>query len=438
MYQNSHKIINLIFVIALLFLVACSMTTTTTNIRTGTDGLKVNVLKTLPNEIMENQNFQIDLELENNGASDITNAMILASGYDTDLLYLQQNIIKGINLKGKSIYTPYGEKTLKSFSAETKKISPQIQKDDTKVILNYCYQYSTIATADVCINPNIYSTSALKEVCKPKTISLSNQGAPVAVKRIEQNFFLNGQEVIAEFKIYISNVNKGEVMAKDSYSKGCEGTSLKYEDVGVIDAEVYLSNKKIECTKQLKMKSSEDNFIICRVPINKEEGTYLTPMMINLTYGYISKEEIILKIKKMSVFSSDECFNKEDGTKCSDNYVCINQKCTDTPLCEYHFKDKGYSCMNKGDCDQSTIKTGFCPGGADFVCCKKNIFCDDKPDKTPCGLNMVCKNKKCISECEDNFGSQGYSCMDKTKCNQLTIKTGFCPGGANNVCCLAK
>lgn len=68
--------------------------------------------------------------------------------------------------------------------------------------------------------------------------------------------------------------------------------------------------------------------------------------------------------------SSDECRDKPDGSQCGENYVCINNKCSNQTKCEYNFGAQNYSCNNINNCINNTIKRGFCPGDTKIVCCK--------------------------------------------------------------------
>jgi len=63
--------------------------------------------------------------------------------------------------------------------------------------------------------------------------------------------------------------------------------------------------------------------------------------------------------------------------------------------------------------------------------------CSELKDGTECGPNMVCYQKRCVTKCEKEFGAQGYRCADRSKgeCKEQTIFIGYCPGGAEIVCC---
>lgn len=69
--------------------------------------------------------------------------------------------------------------------------------------------------------------------------------------------------------------------------------------------------------------------------------------------------------------ATDECRDKADGEQCGDNYVCLNNICaTNMTECTYKFGAQNYTCSQKTLCNQTTIKTGYCPGEETNVCCK--------------------------------------------------------------------
>jgi hypothetical protein len=68
--------------------------------------------------------------------------------------------------------------------------------------------------------------------------------------------------------------------------------------------------------------------------------------------------------------ATDECRDKIDGTICGDHNVCKDNKCTSETLCDYKFSAQNFTCHNKADCNQTTIKTNYCPGDETNVCCK--------------------------------------------------------------------
>ncbi len=69
--------------------------------------------------------------------------------------------------------------------------------------------------------------------------------------------------------------------------------------------------------------------------------------------------------------ATDECRDKKDGTPCGDNYVCLNHICaTNTTECVHKYGAQNYTCSNTNLCNQTTIRTGYCPGDETNVCCK--------------------------------------------------------------------
>lgn len=69
--------------------------------------------------------------------------------------------------------------------------------------------------------------------------------------------------------------------------------------------------------------------------------------------------------------ATDECRDKADGTKCGDNRVCQDNKCTTTTLCDFKWAAQNFTCRDRGECINSTIKANNCPGDSNIVCCQK-------------------------------------------------------------------
>jgi len=94
--------------------------------------------------------------------------------------------------------------------------------------------------------------------------------------------------------------------------------------------------------------------------------------------------------------------------KRADDSQCINQ---------------GGQCMNPNNCT-GTVKSGLCPGGNDNKCC---IPSAPKPSNTQNKPNNTNDGSKCTN--------QGGQCMNPDNCTG-TVKSGLCPGGNDNKCCI--
>lgn len=258
------------------------------NIHTGTEGLVMNLLKDQPpDKIVKGSSFSILLELANKGAYDIEDGYIMIGGFNPYYIYLEnKNIL--FSLQGKSISYPEGDKDLIQIKVKNVNIPEGRHEYSTTLKLLAYYNYETDASAEVCINPNIYDYVKTDNVgCEVKEISLSGgQGAPIAVTKIEQ-LITSPSDISSyvdiQFRMHVANRGDG-----------------KLQNDEVILNKVILSNQNINCVpKSLTLKENEDKYFTCKASIPRETTPYLSPIKINLGYVYIN--ELTKKIKIVSL-----------------------------------------------------------------------------------------------------------------------------------------
>ncbi len=260
----------------------------------GTEGLVLTLPK-LPAELYVGQGLEIPVTLENQGASNVENAILAIPMYgETIVQFRQPPIFEGINLEGRSLLVPLGEKTTKVFTISSIKLPSEKEISKTFEVIA-CYQYKTEASPVVCINPKSQLTQdTTKPACEfVDAILTPTQGAPIAVTKVENWYYIDRNEV--EFRIFVKDVfEKGVLLKKSAYAKRClSGEALDTGDLGTINIEAYMSGKKIDC---YSVASDEfaDNFVIrenmpsirCRAKIDFNEPAYTTPLSLYLSYGY--------------------------------------------------------------------------------------------------------------------------------------------------------
>ncbi|MBI2656990.1 hypothetical protein HYX03_04585 [Candidatus Woesearchaeota archaeon] len=177
-----------------------------------------------------------------------------------------------------------------------------------------CYPYETVAGPSVCIDPNPYSTIKEKKVCEVQNIALSNQGAPVAITKIDEEAFATK----TQFKITIRNVGNGDVLTTYAAYNKCDPygqesqTKIQREDVDRVRIlSVKISNNPLTCGPFVdgNVKDTSGNiriingegFVICELPssaYSNKISAYTTPLSIRLSYGYRNTAEKKILIKK--------------------------------------------------------------------------------------------------------------------------------------------
>ncbi|MBD3249710.1 hypothetical protein GF336_06720 [Candidatus Woesearchaeota archaeon] len=313
----------MIVIIVIIVMTGCAKTDTPQKepelieYHTGSSGLEMKFLdQSPPEEVWELSKFPISIKIENKGAYDVDDG-ILYINYDQQTLQLSNNLIELQRpLHGKSQFYPEGERQIIDISADHFKSLQKREKSDKTVIsANLCYTYTTEATAELCINPARFTHTEVEQgICDPsKSISLGSQGAPVAVTSIEQHTVPREYgEFGIKFKIDIENVGKGEVRKNTAYYKECNiGISqpLVEKEKGVIQIdEIAFSDystsddafNKIACRpneEEIKLEDGKAS-ILCTAILEKERGSYTTPLSVRLSYGYVSSESESVKIKK--------------------------------------------------------------------------------------------------------------------------------------------
>ncbi len=278
--------------------------TTQDDFRTGRQGILMEFLTNAPpSETYEDYPFQIGVILKNVGAYDIKNGFISFTIEEDYMELMNQNEgVSRFSLKGKSVSLPTGDQLIKIIKAKTKKIDEQSEKHESAILANVCYQYQTKKDITTCIDTDIYNLKKMQKVCLVRDITLTPQGAPVAITKIESEMLPAEDDNLIKpaFKIQIKNVGNGEVIDKDKISDVCSSEPLEHKELNIVDVKVMLSNEELECKPEpLKLKYDGDEIrCIFEKGIPKEMATYTSPLTIELNYGYtysISKKVIIKK-----------------------------------------------------------------------------------------------------------------------------------------------
>jgi len=307
--KKTNKKISLIFIlIVVVFLSGCELigtgeTPSEKDFRTGSNGLTISFLPNAPpDEVYEENPFSVGILLKNEGACEVRNGIV---SFSVEERYVEisnyENSVR-FNLDGKSFATPGGDQETKFLKAKTKTIEGQSEKRETTIIASLCYPYKTIADASVCIDPDIYGLKTMNKICSVKDISLPAQGAPVAVTKIESKMLSaeNDDYIKPQFIIHVKNVNNGEVIKKEKFQDACSSNSIGIDDINVIDIKAELSGQMLECSPgTLKLKDGEDSIrCVLEEGIPKERGTYTSPLVIELEYGYMNSISNTFLIKK--------------------------------------------------------------------------------------------------------------------------------------------
>jgi len=327
--------ISLAFLIILLSSCAGSnkdVVITEESLRTGTDALVMSFYpNNPPNETYESDSnvdtegvFQVALTLLNKGAADITNGKVIVSYDDTYLKMLSSPWVKynqplsdvgnsfRMSLLGKSVNNPEGDSFVYSKKFKTKNLSGESQSHDASFIATACYDYETKKGVPICIDPKQFEKT--QKACQMKPITMSSQGAPLVVTKVEPKIFQQGNSYEFEVSISLQNKGKGQIYKKGFTDIVCGGDFPEYSArdkiLNVIeekDVDLRLSTDEtvgqFKCSPfPIMLYTDQESSLRCvyTKPITNPEA-FSTLLFVDIGYGYThsiaAKTKIMRKIQ---------------------------------------------------------------------------------------------------------------------------------------------
>lgn len=276
------------------------------NYRTGTQGIELEFPTDTPDELYENDpNSKMVIQIRNMGAfpqhdgGEHLYGWIWVGGFDKNILDLrfEENRLRDEELEGKSQYNPRGGYSAAVLRGPVFNLPDGMELYEPRLLVTATYYYETLANPVVCIDPEPGSTYVREKVCNVNDpISVSSQGAPIAVTSIEQHATHDN----ALFRIYIKNVGKGLVI--DEYdvdqnpNYGYDLDSMNY----VTLKDINIGNERMtECRPGIgdRIKLIDDEgYVFCRFSTSGRMEAYTSSLNIQLGYGYTSSIERSMKI----------------------------------------------------------------------------------------------------------------------------------------------
>ncbi|RME77714.1 hypothetical protein D6774_03550 [Candidatus Woesearchaeota archaeon] len=361
-----------------------------TQFRTGVSSLEFAFLQGLPpDQIYINEPFNIGVVLQNNGAYDIEEGLLVVSGFESTA-YTFSETKKSFSALGRSAYRSEGERTQIIFDARAECFpavaTGQIANQTANFRITACYPYQSIASAEICIDPDPNQQNQGDCVSRPITLS-GGQGGPVGVTQITPSvsFFKGAAQITV--RAQIEHLNKDEEVYSPAFF---ETQCNDVKERGKIVVEMSIAGQR--CDPQLVTLEQGRAIASCTFNLESAASAYTTPVAITLKYSVAkSALKTVSVVKPFGV----------DVPECSGSI----------PL----------------TFEQANSQTGSQKGSVD---------CRSEPNGVSCGDNLVCHDGRCISECTRDYGAQGFSCMPKTQGSKCV--PNLCPDAATNSCCLPK
>lgn len=300
------------------------------NYRWGTDGLTLEFPADTPTEVYENdRDVRFIVEVRNEGAfpqSDEVDEFygkLWIGGYDDKILRifprLGSSVTQGVNLDGEELegrtsYNRDGGYSAVEFQMDVGDLPQGMPYYRPRLIVTASYLYKTIANPMICVDPEPRSTKVREKVCEIGDYSalgwgggsgrggnvgsgLGSQGAPIEVTRVEED--VTGTDIL--FKIYIRNVGDGLVIQESDVDND-PNEGYDWRDMNLVRIEeIKVGNTRMtECRPTIGRDVElidDDGYIFCRLDKSALGGkAYVTPLNIQLSYGYANSRERDIEI----------------------------------------------------------------------------------------------------------------------------------------------
>ncbi len=245
--RYAHEKFWILLCVLFLFFGACGTTrgpvyTSNEEFWEGTEALDFAfVEETPPEKVYENMPFSIALDVANKGAHTLVGFLTVSIEEDYMCLIDEENECteegktKWFSLEGKSIFNTIGGSDVLEYKTKAKSAGRLSETHDVQVLATACYEYTTVWNQEVCIDTDINKMNIFPGACESTDISLTDQGAPLAITQIESHMIPTGTGYIRPmFTIYVANKGNGQVINKEKTEEACTASGLSSRDYNLI------------------------------------------------------------------------------------------------------------------------------------------------------------------------------------------------------------
>lgn len=256
------------------------------NYRQGYGAVDVHLLPQMPpKEIVEGSPFRIAVNIQNKGAYDTGAGEVHILGLSDVWTPLFFSSVSLPPLRGKSLEAPDGDQFIAEFNSRMTQLPPGASEYKSKFWALVKYDYTTTGQLDVCVNSELQiGVNTKSQGCSVRnSVSLSGQGAPIAVTNVEEVVSRTPSDATIQFTLKVENRGKGDVVS----------------DI-VVD-EVRLANRRMRCDTSVLTEDDlqqRRNKIVCRVT-EPLASPYTTTLSFQLFYTYEVKEVGEFVVKKL-------------------------------------------------------------------------------------------------------------------------------------------
>lgn len=258
--------------------------------RAGSQALEMRFLNPGSEDFFENDELVLLVEYFNKGTADIVNGEFYVSGYDMNYLTLVPDP-KFIHIEGKDEFDPTGERSqIMTIRGNNVRMPSNSEEFTQRLKLTACYDYKTLATAEICIDPDPHGRRQSDKTCVMAPVSPGSQGAPITVTRVTPYVSRNDFRLDIE----ITNSGQGTVFDRDLSNVECFAALDKYQDVDKVDlTRIEFSGRHLSCSPSNPIRLVNGRGKItceCKGCIQDYMDTYTTQIVMEFAYGYRNED----------------------------------------------------------------------------------------------------------------------------------------------------
>ena len=297
----------------------------------GTEGLVMSFFEDAPPDVLYPETeAEIELLLENRGTYSISceendsnpggcgKALIFSrepieiveseDGGDLngDLADVFLSSVDGVGNGGKVLKgrSPYSSGDITTFDSKVKVGGTSVDRN-VLIFAIACYPYETSFSTSLCVDASPIRMTEDQKVCNLESLRFESQGAPVAIKKIEQMKVVKSGEVIPSFRIFLKNEGNGLVIQRsgDSFKKMCSNEANNEDSVvGLVTVSAEIGGTSLDCTPEFKLSGNfEKDFIECTASggesFEVDANSFVSVLSIVLSYGYQTTVSKKIKIE---------------------------------------------------------------------------------------------------------------------------------------------
>lgn len=301
------------FVSVMLLLSACKMgnlggnnqktpqTPTSVSDITGTQGYVAQFVRNMPPDFMYFENgigdLPVGVELMNKG-TDQGEVYVFVTGFDKSIITSAINNRLQFDSNGLDpvdIYNPSGGYAIAQPRAHVS-LPEGVENFPVTFLLTTCFSYQTKASPLICLDPEIYGFDTGQKACSIQDVTLTSQGAPIAITGVTVKMLSNKK---AQIRVDIQNAGGGTVLDQDRLSEVCSGSKFAPDKIGAEDLDrVYIesvsigadsggyTNLKCIPTEKIILNNGQGAFTCLYDLPSNSASAYKTALNIRLSYGY--------------------------------------------------------------------------------------------------------------------------------------------------------